>query len=488
MELRPARADEFDAFSTAVLSAFHEELTDDERRRYMKIHEADRSLAWFDGDAIVGTSSLFTRTLTVPGAQIPVGAVTAVAVLPTHRRRGLLTGMMRRQLENVRDAGEPVAALWASEGAIYGRFGFGVATQIAELAARRPAARLRERPAAAPALRCRPGRRAPRADPRAVRPGRAHPRGRAHPAGPVVGRADPRPGVRPRGRDRAARRRRRGGLRDLRGEAQVGRRRPGRAGRDPRGAHDVARRPRRRLGLPARPRPHAHDHVGARAGGRAAVARARRPAGRPADRRRRALGADRRRPRRALRPDLRDRPGRRPRRARRRSARGRRAATASTARAASARATSPTSSSTRPPSARRTSAAPRCSSSPPPAASPSARRARSPAPPPPSAATWRPGAPRSSDSRDRARRRRLRGMVGGPAPLPGRSDMAHAMRRVGTWMREQRLPPGERRAARSARQTEERLRRERDHDDPRARQLAAVEAERRRWSQGGQLR
>jgi len=156
MELRPARADEFDAFSTAVLSAFHEELTDDERRRYMKIHEADRSLAWFDGDAIVGTSSLFTRSLTVPGAQVPVGAVTAVAVMPTHRRRGLLTGMMRRQLENVRDAGEPVAALWASEGAIYGRFGFGVATQIAELVARRPAARLRERPAPAPALRSGP--------------------------------------------------------------------------------------------------------------------------------------------------------------------------------------------------------------------------------------------------------------------------------------------------------------------------------------------
>ena len=66
--------------------------------------------------------------------------------------------------------------------------------------------------------------------------------------------------------------------------------------------------------------------------------------------------------------------------------------------------------------------------------------------------------------------------------------MPHAMRRVGTWMREQRLAPGERRAARSARQTEERLRRERDHDDPRARQLAAVEAERRRWSQGGQFR
>ena len=66
--------------------------------------------------------------------------------------------------------------------------------------------------------------------------------------------------------------------------------------------------------------------------------------------------------------------------------------------------------------------------------------------------------------------------------------MPHAMRRALTWMREQRLPPGERRAARSARQTEERMRRERDHDDQRARQLAAAEAERRRWSEGGQFR
>ena len=148
MDLRPARDDEFEAFGTAVLTAFHEELTDAERKRYMKIHEPARSLAWFDEDRIVATSSLFTRELTVPGGSVPVGAVTAVAVLPTHRRRGLLTAMMRRQLENVRDAGEPVAALWASEGAIYGRFGFGVALQVAELRARRPAARLAAPPPA----------------------------------------------------------------------------------------------------------------------------------------------------------------------------------------------------------------------------------------------------------------------------------------------------------------------------------------------------
>ena len=156
MELRPSTWEESDAFSTAVLSAFHEELTDDERRRYLTIFEPERSLAWSDEGAIVGTSSMFTRTLTVPGAQVAVGAVTAVAVLPTHRRRGLLTGMMRGQLENVRDAGEPVAALWASEGAIYGRFGFGVAAQVLELSARRPDARLRTPPPEAGRLRAGP--------------------------------------------------------------------------------------------------------------------------------------------------------------------------------------------------------------------------------------------------------------------------------------------------------------------------------------------
>ena len=69
MELRPAREDEFEAFSTAVLTAFHEELTDDERKRYMKIHEPARSLAWYDEGRVVATSSLFTRDITVPGGR-----------------------------------------------------------------------------------------------------------------------------------------------------------------------------------------------------------------------------------------------------------------------------------------------------------------------------------------------------------------------------------------------------------------------------------
>ncbi|WP_037496651.1 GNAT family N-acetyltransferase [Solirubrobacter soli] len=142
MELRPATREEFDDFGRAVLSAFHQQLTDADRERYGRIDEPERSLAWFDGGRIVATAGVYTRELTVPGAVVPCAAVTAVAVVATHRRRGLLTAMMRRQLEDLHARGDPVAVLWASEGGIYGRFGYGIAARAARLVARRPQARI----------------------------------------------------------------------------------------------------------------------------------------------------------------------------------------------------------------------------------------------------------------------------------------------------------------------------------------------------------
>ena len=102
MELRPATREEMDDFGRAVMSAFHRELTDEDRRHYERIDEPERSLAWFDDGRIVAGTSIYTRQVTVPGAVVPCAAVTAVGVVPTHRRRGLLTEMMRRQLEDVR--------------------------------------------------------------------------------------------------------------------------------------------------------------------------------------------------------------------------------------------------------------------------------------------------------------------------------------------------------------------------------------------------
>jgi predicted acetyltransferase len=94
--------------------------------------ELDRTLASFDGSEIVSTTGIFSFDLTVPGNTLPTAGVTWVSVKPTHRRQGILRDMMARQLSDIRDRGEPLAALWASESVIYGRFGYGLAAQNIE--------------------------------------------------------------------------------------------------------------------------------------------------------------------------------------------------------------------------------------------------------------------------------------------------------------------------------------------------------------------
>src|SRR4051795_2641357 len=93
------------------------------------VAELDRSLGLWDGDRVVATAGIYSRRLTVPGAVVPCAGVTWVTVSPTHRRRGVLTAMMRRELDEIHEQQrEPIAALWASEGSIYGRFGYAPAT------------------------------------------------------------------------------------------------------------------------------------------------------------------------------------------------------------------------------------------------------------------------------------------------------------------------------------------------------------------------
>src|SRR5690349_6896292 len=125
MDLRAITPDEVPAFVRSLAAEFHEDAHPEDLGLYTELIEPERSLAVFDGQGIVATSGVLPRELTVPGGVVPVAAVTMVGVLATHRRRGLLTRMMRRQLDDVRAAGEPVAALWASEPAIYRRFGYG---------------------------------------------------------------------------------------------------------------------------------------------------------------------------------------------------------------------------------------------------------------------------------------------------------------------------------------------------------------------------
>ena len=129
LEIRPVTEDEFPAFVATDHVAFSMELKPERVESIRAIAELDRTLAAFDAGRIVGTAAAGSWELTVPGpAAVAAATITAVAVLPTHRRRGVLTALMARQLDDVAERGEPVAVLTASESIIYGRFGYGLAS------------------------------------------------------------------------------------------------------------------------------------------------------------------------------------------------------------------------------------------------------------------------------------------------------------------------------------------------------------------------
>ena len=121
---------------------------DEAAQRFSSNLPLERMHAAFEGDRIVGGAGAFPFELTVPGGTVRCGGVTVVGVLPTHRRRGVLSAMMRVQLEDIRDRGEPVAALWASEEVIYRRFGYGMASLSCEMSLPSGYAGLRDAPEA----------------------------------------------------------------------------------------------------------------------------------------------------------------------------------------------------------------------------------------------------------------------------------------------------------------------------------------------------
>jgi predicted acetyltransferase len=95
------------------------------------VYRSQRLSGAFDGDLSVGSFRSWDTTLTVPGGTVPADAVSSVTVRPTHRRRGVLTTLMRADLADAAARGVPVAILIASEAVIYGRYGFGLASHTA---------------------------------------------------------------------------------------------------------------------------------------------------------------------------------------------------------------------------------------------------------------------------------------------------------------------------------------------------------------------
>ena len=128
IEIRPITEDEYEEWARPIPRAFGQPDVDAASIPvYRATVEFDRSLAALDAGRIVGGALAYSWEMTVPGGSAPLADVDAVAVLPTHRRRGILTRLMERQLRDVHERGEPLAALTASESSIYGRFGYGIA-------------------------------------------------------------------------------------------------------------------------------------------------------------------------------------------------------------------------------------------------------------------------------------------------------------------------------------------------------------------------
>lgn len=154
--IRPATQDELGALLLVDQHAFNSPPpSETSRARLAARLEWDRTLAAFDGGTMVGTTGAYSFRMCVPGALADVAGVSLVSVLPSHRRRGILSALMRRQLDDLHAGGEAVAALFASEAGIYGRFGYGRASWHAGYTLRGGEGTLTARAPADPRLRLR---------------------------------------------------------------------------------------------------------------------------------------------------------------------------------------------------------------------------------------------------------------------------------------------------------------------------------------------
>ncbi len=138
LEVRPVRDhEEFGRAVNGIGQYFSPPPGEEMLARFAQILPYERMHAAFQEGEIVGGAGAFPFDLSVPGGSLPCGGVTVVGVYPTHRRRGVLRALMDAQLRDLHERAEPLAALWASEETIYGRFGYGLASWAGELAVRR---------------------------------------------------------------------------------------------------------------------------------------------------------------------------------------------------------------------------------------------------------------------------------------------------------------------------------------------------------------
>ncbi|MDE0042237.1 MAG: GNAT family N-acetyltransferase [Candidatus Poribacteria bacterium] len=128
-EMRPIEDedDEYEAWTKPMVRTFGFDFSK-ELPKTRGNFEFDRALGVIDKGEFVAATHAYSLEMQVPGNVLPMAGVSHVCVQASHRRRGIMTAMTKRQFQDFHDRGEPIAGLGASESIIYGRFGYGIAT------------------------------------------------------------------------------------------------------------------------------------------------------------------------------------------------------------------------------------------------------------------------------------------------------------------------------------------------------------------------
>lgn len=127
VELRPPTADEMAQVGLIGSYVYGGAFGDGPDSVVATANRPEWMLCAFDGDRMAASHCTIPFTMRMNGRAVPLGGVSAVGTLPEYRRQGLVRRLVARSFEDMRDGGRPIAALWASQAAIYQRYGYAVA-------------------------------------------------------------------------------------------------------------------------------------------------------------------------------------------------------------------------------------------------------------------------------------------------------------------------------------------------------------------------
>ncbi len=130
IEIRPAKDDEMGQLGLIGAYVYAGAFGDGEDNVITQSNRAEWTLCAFDGPNMVASYSTLPFTMRANGSAMALGGVSTVGTLPEYRRRGLVRKITERSFADMRERGQSVAALWASQAAIYQRYGYATASAM----------------------------------------------------------------------------------------------------------------------------------------------------------------------------------------------------------------------------------------------------------------------------------------------------------------------------------------------------------------------